>query len=93
MIRMIQVSDEIFDRVIARALEVAEEQFRRMVFDTGMRAEAVQLFHDQVVDALAERYVDKLTDRILEEVDPEWVRKRDEARQRSEMKRAMECTR
>jgi predicted subunit of tRNA(5-methylaminomethyl-2-thiouridylate) methyltransferase len=60
---MIIVSEQMFDRIMARAQEVAEEQFRRMVFDTGMRAEAVALLHDRVVDRLAERYVEDLARR------------------------------
>jgi hypothetical protein len=65
---MIVVSDEMFDRVMKRAIEVAEEQFRRMVFDTGMRPEAAALFHDQVVDATAERYIENLAQRISDDL-------------------------
>jgi hypothetical protein len=57
---MIVVSERMFDRVMSRAVEVAEEQFRRMVFDTNMRAETAQLVHDRVVDAMAERYIEGL---------------------------------
>jgi len=59
---IILISDEMFERVMAQAREVAEEQFRRMVSDTGMRAEAAQFLHDRVVDSIAELYVDDLAD-------------------------------
>jgi hypothetical protein len=67
---MITVSDEMFDRVVARAREVAEEQFRRLVFDTKMRPEAAQLVHDQVVDRMAERHIDDLADHAVE-----WIKR------------------
>jgi len=64
--RAILVSNEMFERVLAMAQLVAEEQFRRLVFDTEMSAEAAAECHDIVVDRLMDRYVANVAHRALE---------------------------
>ena len=57
------VSDRMFGTVIARAHVIAEEQFRRLVFDTNMRPEAAELVREEVIDAIAEKIVDGWADK------------------------------
>jgi hypothetical protein len=58
---MILISDEMFEKLLARAKAVSEEHFRRYVFDhDGMPPEVIELIRDDVVYAFAERYVEQL---------------------------------
>jgi hypothetical protein len=63
---MLVVSHEMFDKVIARATAIAEEQFRRLVFDTDMRLEAAELVRERVVDATAERIIERWAEKANE---------------------------
>jgi hypothetical protein len=58
-----------FKRITVRALEVAEEQFRRIVFENNMRPEAADLVRDQVVEEMADQYIDRLAERASEYLD------------------------
>lgn len=61
---MFLISDKAFEAPIARAQEVAEEGWRRLVFDNlgvgNLPPEVAKLIHDHVVDALAERYCEDI---------------------------------
>ena len=53
---MVLVSNEMFERVVARARALAEEAFRRMLFDhEGMNP--LDDLREQIIDARAERIV------------------------------------
>ena len=61
---MIEVSDKMFDTIMARANELGEEAFRRFLFDhPGMPAEAVELIRDRIILLVAEDYVERLAKR------------------------------
>jgi hypothetical protein len=68
---LINVSDAMFNAVMTRAKVVAEERFRRMVIDTHMNPEAVELLRDRVVNAIAEDYVEQLAEIIATELEPQ----------------------
>jgi len=60
--RVFLLNGKMFDKVIARACEIATESFRRMVFETKMNPAAVELVRDRAIEAMAERIVDQWAD-------------------------------
>jgi hypothetical protein len=67
---LILISDAAYDAVMARAQEVAAEQWRRLVFDTAMKPEAAEAARERAIQAMAEQYIDNLADRIAGELRP-----------------------
>ena len=53
------VSDEAFEKLLARAKEFAEEHFRRYLFDhEGMNPQAIAVIREPVLEMLTEQYVE-----------------------------------
>jgi len=68
---LFMVSDEIFEKLIARAEAVGDEMWRRQWFDNpGMLEdappEAVEYIRSLFVESIAERYVDNIARRASE---------------------------
>ena len=66
---MIVVSPAIFEKIVTRAEAVAEEMWRRMLFDNpgtlaNASPEVFKEIHDYVVEEMATRYVDRLAERV-----------------------------
>jgi hypothetical protein len=67
----IVVSDVIFEKITKRALAYAEEMFRRMVAEVainndGVIPEIYAQIHDQVVEEIADQWIESLACRINE---------------------------
>jgi len=58
-VTMFIVSDKMFEHITTRALAIAEEEFRRMVLDTGMSPEGAAIVRVQVVEETADRIIEK----------------------------------
>jgi hypothetical protein len=72
------VSDEMFERVTARARAIAEEQFRRTAFDT--RPEALDPVREELIEQWMDDYLGRLGERLRTMSDEE--QRRAERRQR-----------
>jgi hypothetical protein len=62
---MIEIGKKTLAKVIARAEAVAEESWRRLVFDNpgmlaGAHPDAIDYIRDQAVIRMAERYIEEL---------------------------------
>jgi arginine/lysine/ornithine decarboxylase len=62
---VIVISEEMFDKVVTHASAIAEEQFRRLVFDTAMRPEAAEAIRQVVVDNTAERIIEEMAGKVM----------------------------
>jgi hypothetical protein len=66
---LLRVSDEAYERLVARAKEVGEEMFRRYMFDNpGMNPKALELARENIINLVAGDYFERVVRAAKEEV-------------------------